>query len=128
MKSRTMPPIESSDTPYACSMRNASEDRALTPPQYKTSLTPPSWPTGLASDSAAEQKLARAELSLDDVARREQILLVQIKAHRHCTAELAEERALFEAEQANHAKKVKQAEEALIRMRAQLALESQTLE
>jgi len=72
--------------------------------------------------------LARAEMASEDVARREQILADQVKAHRECVAELAEERALFEAERISHAKNVRLAEEALIRMREKLALGSQELE
>jgi hypothetical protein len=129
MKSRIKPPIESPDMPYACHNRKASEEaRELTVPQYKTALTPPSWPGGMAPDTAAERKLARAEDLLEEVDRREQILATQIKAHQHCAAQLAEERALLEAERVNDAKKVRLAEEALNRMREQLALESQTLD
>src|SRR5687767_1580560 len=102
MKSRILPPIESTDTPYTSDKRRAGEEsRELTLPEYKTSLTPPSWPTAAASDSA-ERKLARAEMALEDVARREHILATQIKAHRHCALQLAEERALLEAERINH--------------------------
>jgi hypothetical protein len=129
MKSRIKPPIESPDMPYACHNRKASEEaRELTVPQYKTALTPPSWPGGMAPDTAAERKLARAEDLLEEVDRREQMLATQIKAHQHCAAQLAEERALLEAERVNHAKKVRLTEEALNRMREQLALESQTLD
>jgi hypothetical protein len=129
MKSRIKPPIESPDMPYACHNRKASEEaRELTVPQYKTALTPPSWPGEMAPDTAAERKLARAEDLLEEVDRREQMLATQIKAHQHCAAQLAEDRALLEAERVNHAKKVRLTEEALNRMREQLALESQTLD
>ena len=127
MKSRTKPPIESLDTSYTPNVR-AREEKEVTHSQFKISMTPPPWPAELSSDSAVERRLARAEMTLDDVARREQMLSAQVKAHRHCVAELAEERALLEAERRTHAQQVKQAEETLIRMREQLALESQKLE
>jgi chromosome segregation ATPase len=127
MKSRIRPPIESTDAPYTCAKGKSEHDgRELKLPHYKTSLTPPSWPTELASE--VERKLAQAEEVLEDVARREQVLAAQVNAHRHWIAELAEERALFDGERKNHAKQVKQAEEALNRMREELALKSQTLE
>jgi chromosome segregation ATPase len=116
MKSRARPPIESPETSYTPNVR-ANDD------QYKTSLSRPSWPKELPSDATLERKLVRAEMALDDVARREQILAGQVKSHRECVAELAEERALFDAERAAHAKKVKLAEDALFRMREQLALD-----
>ena len=129
MKSRTMPPLESPDTPYAASRRKAGEaNREPALSQYKTSLTPPNWPTESAPGSAVERKLARVEMVLEDVARREEILAVQVNAHRRSVAELAEERALLEAERTAHAEKVKLAEEAMIRMREELALEKQKVE
>lgn len=116
--------------PYASASRRkageANREPALS--QYKTSLTPPNWPTELAPGSAVERKLARVEMVLEDVARREEILAVQVNAHRRGVAELAEERALWEAERTAHAEKVKLAEEALIRMREELALERQKVE
>lgn len=130
MKSRTMPPIESPDTPYAAASRRKAGEANREPaiPPYKTSLTPPNWPTELAPGSAVERKLARVEMVLEDVARREEILAAQINAHRRSVAELAEERARWDAQRSAHAEKVKLAEETLIRMREELALERQKVE
>src|SRR5688572_14413056 len=102
MKSRTMRPLESPDTPYiARSSRNSREEhREGTLPQFKPSLTPPLKPTELPPNPAAERNRVRAETAQEDVARREQIL------------SLAEERALLEAERRNRAKDVKLAGEA----------------
>ena len=65
----------------------------------------------------------RAQAALDEVARREQVLANQVKAHRECIAQLAEERALLEAERNEHTKKVKLAEEVIARMREELTLD-----
>src|SRR5687767_2140654 len=95
--SRMIRLLESPDTPYSCNKRKARPEDAPTTPQYKTSLTPPSWPTDLQSDVAADRKLARAETAMAEVARREQVLATQVKAHHSGVAQLAEERALLEA-------------------------------
>lgn len=120
--------LESPDTPYSCNKRKAREEEAPMESQYKTSLTPPSWPTDLQADVAADRKLARAETAMAEIARREQILATQVKAHHSGVAQLAEERALLEAERIEHAKKVKLADDALARVREQLALEAEALE
>jgi hypothetical protein len=126
--SRMIRLLESPDTPYSCNKRKARPEEMPTVSQYKTSLTPPSWPSDLQSDVAADRKLARAEAALAEIAQREQVLATQVKAHQSSLAQLAEERALLEAERIEHAKKVKQGEDALARTREQLALESEALE
>ena len=127
MKSRVRP-LESPDQPYMSDKVTArARARELSLSEYKTSLTPPSWPAEATADATADRKLARAETALDEVARREQVLAMQVKAHRDCVAQLAEERALLDAERNEHAKKVKLAEDALARRREELSLESENL-
>jgi hypothetical protein len=126
MKSRILPPLESPDAPYAFESRKPGPENRE--PKYKPSLTPPSWPAESAPETAVERRVARAERLLEDITAREQALATQLKEHCHSVAQLAEERALFDAERINHAKNVKSAEEALTRMREKLALDSQALE
>src|SRR5688572_2929117 len=128
MKSRILRPIESPDEPYMSDKRKARAQAVeLSMAQYKTSLTPPSWPNDSAPDAVADRKLAQAETALDEVTQREQTLANQIKAHRQCVAQLAEERALLDAERIEHEKKVKLTEDTLLRTRDELALESEKL-
>src|SRR5688500_4015099 len=127
MKSRVRP-LESPDQPYMSDKLTArARARELSLAEYKTSLTPPSWPAEAAADATADRNLARAETALDEVARREQVLAMQVKAQRDCLAQLAEERALLDAERNEHAKKVKLAEDALARNREELSLELKNL-
>src|SRR5688500_1675528 len=103
MKSRIVRPLESPDEPYMCDKATArARARELSLAEYKTSLTPPSWPAEAAADTTADRRLVRTETALDEVARREQVLAMQVKAHRDCVAQLAEERALLEAERNEH--------------------------
>ena len=62
---------------------------------------------------------------LDELARREQILAVQVKAHRFCISQLADDRARFEAER--DAATARMAEAAMARAREELAQERQAL-
>lgn len=75
------------------------------------------------ADAIAQRRHDESEKALNDVIRREQILAVQLKAHRHCAAQLADERARFEAERA--ASTAHAADEALARAREELTLERQ---
>jgi chromosome segregation ATPase len=76
---------------------------------------------GAEIDPAAQRQHAETEKALNDVIRREHILAVQLKAHRHCAAQLAEERARFEAERA--ASTAHAADEALAQAREELERE-----
>src|SRR5688500_16274966 len=94
-------------------------------PPHSTSSKPfgsqPGWGNASVPPWASEP-----ERAMNDVARREQFLAVQLKAHRLCAAQLAEDRARFEAERA--AATARAAEDAAARMREELAAERQAFE
>jgi hypothetical protein len=87
-------------------------------PSYQGSGTKPGFGNGSAPPYAADP-----ERALNDLARREQILAVQVKAHRFCIAQLEDERARFEAERATGAARA--TDEAKARAREELARQLQ---
>jgi chromosome segregation ATPase len=101
---------------------------AATITPFETDPKSPGSIPGWGSASPLPRTAADVERAVSEITRREQILSVKSKAHRHCAAQLTEERAQFEAERAANAKAAHEAEEAVLRMREQLVLERQTFE
>ena len=107
--------------------RTAPDNRCVsdsTPP-HDTSHHASGTQSGLGNASVPPYTTGH-ERMVDDVARREQILAVQVKAHRFCIGQLAEERARFEAEK--EAANARTADEAAARAREALAQERQEFE
>src|SRR5688572_21626812 len=92
-------------------------------PPHDTSLNTPGTQSGVGGTSFPPY--ATGDVKLDELARREQILAVQVKAHRFCISQLADERARFEAER--NAANARMAEAAVARAREELAQDRQAL-